>query len=147
MLDQEPHSSGDRGWIINLSSIYGLVGAARHTTYCTSKGAVLNMVSLLILTFAMKDSFPKTRSMALSYAPHQIHVNCINPGFIETPMSEDYTAQVGDPGIHERLKNLHPWGRVGHADEIAKAAVFLAGDGASFVTGHALVVDGGYTAQ
>ncbi len=71
-LEQEPHPSGDRGWIINLSSICGLVGMAGSSSYCASKGAVLQI----------------TRVVALEYAKDRIHCNCINPGFVETSFLE-----------------------------------------------------------
>lgn len=73
-------------------------------------------------------------------------MNSINPGFIDTPMVED-TAGSDPEKFYEMVKARHPWDRLGRAEEIAKAAVFLAGDGASFITGHNLLVDGGYTAQ
>lgn len=71
-LKQDPHPSGDRGWIINLCSIAGLVGLPGASSYCASKGAVLLM----------------TRTVALEYAKDKIHVNCINPGYVETNLLE-----------------------------------------------------------
>ena len=133
MLRQTPHSSGDRGWIINISSILGLVGLSTASSYGASKGAVTIM----------------TKSIALEYAQDRIHVNAIHPGFIETAMLENRRANAPDCGVGltRYLKSLHPWGRLGDADEIAQCAVFLASNGASFITGSSLVVDGGFTAQ
>jgi NAD(P)-dependent dehydrogenase (short-subunit alcohol dehydrogenase family) len=140
MLAQEPlKASGgqlgeDRGWIINMCSVLGLVGMAGTSCYSGSKGAVLQM----------------TKCMALEYAKDRIHVNCINPGFVETPMLEAIKARDADgqgESTTAMLQSIHPWGRLGRAEDIAKAAVFLAGAGASWVTGQCLVVDGGYTAQ
>lgn len=132
MLTQPPHQpSGDRGWIINLCSIMGLVGMSGASSYCATKGAVLLM----------------TRAIALEYAKDRIHVNCINPGFTETPLLEPMKKAAGVEAFDAMLQQLHPWGRLGLPSDIAKMAVFLAGDGASWVTGQAFVVDGGYTAQ
>ena len=133
MLQQTPHSSGDHGWIINISSILGIVGLPTASSYCASKGAVALM----------------TKSIALEYAQDRIHVNAIHPGFTETAILEHRRATTpdGGTGLTQWMKGLHPWGRLGYADEIARCAVFLAGSGASFMTGSALVVDGGYTAQ
>lgn len=131
MLNQEPHeSSGDRGWIINLCSILGLVGMAGTSCYCATKGAVLQM----------------TKSIALEYAKDRIHVNCINPGFTETHMLEGIRKE-GGVAAFDMLQSLHPWGRLGLPEDIAKVAVFLASDSASWMTGTSLVVDGGYIAQ
>jgi NAD(P)-dependent dehydrogenase (short-subunit alcohol dehydrogenase family) len=118
MLRQDPHPSGDRGWIINLCSILGLVGVPCASIYCATKGAVLQM----------------TKAIALEYAKDRIHVNCINPGFSETNMLEPVMASRGSEATHEWLEGIHPWGRLGMPEDIAKAAVFLASDGASWIT-------------
>lgn len=86
--------------------------------------------------------------MALEYAKDGIHVNCISPGFTETPMLEQVKKTRRDAASTTALLSaLHPWGRLGRPADIARAAVFLAGPGAGWVTGHNLVVDGGFTAQ
>lgn len=137
-LSQEPlaHASGgeaSRGWIINLASILSSVGMAGSSSYCTSKGAVLQL----------------TRAAALEYAKDRIHVNAIQPGFTDTHILEDLYARApgGKSGADQFMAALHPWGRTGRPEEMAKMAVFLAGDGASWITGSGFVVDGGYLAQ
>lgn len=120
------------GSIINLSSIYGLVGAPDVPPYHASKGAVRLM----------------TKTDALIYAPDQIRVNSIHPGFIWTPMVEHHLAAQGDlAAAKAATAALHPLGRIGEPDDIAWGAVYLASDEARFVTGSELVIDGGYTAR
>ena len=129
MLKQEPFdSSGDRGWIINMSSIFGLVGFQRIPAYAASKGAVTNL----------------TRQVALDYAKDRIHCNAICPGFVKTAIYADTSRHVGDPNLLDRL---HPFGGVGSPDDVAKAAVVLASDDASWISGANLSVDGCYAAQ
>lgn len=120
------------GSIINLSSIYGLVGAPDVPPYHASKGAVRLM----------------TKTDAMIYAPDRIRVNSIHPGFIWTPMVQHFLADAGDVGEGRKATDaLHPLGHVGEPDDIAWGAVFLASDEAKFVTGSELVIDGGYTAR
>lgn len=117
------------GSIVNLASIEGLEGNDLLAAYNASKGGVVLL----------------TKQMAIDYGRSGIRVNCLCPGFIETPM----TAMLRGPGaevFQERISEAHMLGRFGRADEVANAALFLASDEASFVTGHALVVDGGLTA-
>jgi NAD(P)-dependent dehydrogenase (short-subunit alcohol dehydrogenase family) len=120
------------GSIINLSSIYGLVGGADVPPYHASKGAVRLM----------------TKNDALTYAPDQIRVNSIHPGFIWTPMVEHHLRSLGDLEVgRAATAALHPLGRMGEPDDIAWGCVYLASDEARFVTGAELVIDGGYTAR
>ena len=121
------------GSIINLSSIYGLVGGADVPPYHASKGAVRLM----------------SKNDALIYAPHKIRVNSIHPGFIWTPMVEHHLGSLGgDPGANRQaVDELHPLGHIGEPDDIAWGCVYLASDEAKFVTGAELVIDGGYTAR
>jgi NAD(P)-dependent dehydrogenase (short-subunit alcohol dehydrogenase family) len=121
-----------RGVIINNSSGWGIVGGDKAVAYCASKGGVVLM----------------TKAMAIDHGRQGIRVNCICPGDVETPMLpidaelrglkwQDYIAGCAN----------RPLGRVGTVDEIAKAVLFLATDDSSFMTGAALVVDGGGTAD
>ncbi|SFK03715.1 SDR family NAD(P)-dependent oxidoreductase [Caulobacter sp. UNC279MFTsu5.1] len=120
------------GSIINLSSIYGLVGAPDVPAYHASKGAVRLM----------------SKTDALIYAGDRIRVNSIHPGFIWTPMVEHHLSAQGDLETGRKAADaLHPLGHMGEADDIAWGAVYLASDEAKFVTGSELVIDGGYTAR
>ncbi|MDI1282358.1 glucose 1-dehydrogenase [Brevundimonas sp.] len=120
------------GSIINLSSIYGLVGGPDVPPYHASKGAVRLM----------------SKTDALIYAPDRIRVNSIHPGFIWTPMVEHHLQTTGDPeAARAATAALHPLGHMGEPDDIAWGAVYLASDEAKFVTGSELVIDGGYTAR
>ena len=120
------------GSVINLSSIYGLVGAPDVPPYHASKGAVRLM----------------TKTDAMIYAPDRIRVNSIHPGFIWTPMVEHFVAASGDAGEGRKATDaLHPLGHIGEPDDIAWGVVYLASDEAKFVTGSELVIDGGYTAR
>jgi NAD(P)-dependent dehydrogenase (short-subunit alcohol dehydrogenase family) len=116
------------GVIINMASGWGLVGGRRAVSYCASKGAVVNM----------------TRAMALDHGEQNIRVNCICPGDTDTPMlrHEARQLQVSDERFLKEAAE-RPLGRVGRPDDIAQAALYLASDAAEFVTGIALVVDGG----
>jgi NAD(P)-dependent dehydrogenase (short-subunit alcohol dehydrogenase family) len=121
------------GSIINLSSIYGLVGAPDLPPYHASKGAVRLM----------------SKTDALIYAPDRIRVNSVHPGFIWTPLVEDFLTSQNTEATAGRkaLDALHPLGHVGEADDIAMGVVYLASDESKFVTGTELVIDGGYTAR
>jgi NAD(P)-dependent dehydrogenase (short-subunit alcohol dehydrogenase family) len=122
------------GSVVNLSSIYGLVGRPAGLSpsgieaYSHSKGAVVQL----------------TRDMALHYARQGVRVNALCPGFVRTSMTRALTE---DPERLRFLEDRHPMGRLARPEEIAHAALFLASDEASFVTGVCLPVDGGYTAQ
>ena len=115
------------GSIINLSSIYGLVGADVRAAYVASKGGVTNL----------------TRGMALDYAEENIRINCICPGFVETPL---VAGVVKTPQEYRNLADRHPMRRLAQPEEIAYGALYLASDESAFVTGIALPIDGGYTA-
>lgn len=114
------------GSIVNISSILGIVGEALAPAYCSCKGGVSNM----------------TRSAALGYATKNIRVNAVAPGYIYTPMIE----AAGSADNYQGLISKHPIGRLGEADEVADAVLFLSGDQSTFITGVILPVDGGYTA-
>jgi NAD(P)-dependent dehydrogenase (short-subunit alcohol dehydrogenase family) len=122
------------GSIINLSSIYGLVGAPDVPPYHASKGAVSLM----------------TRTDAMFYAPDRIRVNSVHPGFVWTPMVVGHVSSGGATDLaaaREELGKLHPLGHVGEPDDIAWGVVYLASDESKFMTGATLVIDGGYTAR
>jgi NAD(P)-dependent dehydrogenase (short-subunit alcohol dehydrogenase family) len=116
------------GAIINTASGWGLVGGRQAVSYCASKGAVVNM----------------TRAMALDHGDQNIRVNCICPGDTDTPMlrNEAQQLQVADKTFLEDAAQ-RPLQRIGQPEDIARAALYLASDASSFVTGTALVVDGG----
>ncbi|ASP74401.1 oxidoreductase (plasmid) [Sinorhizobium meliloti] len=117
------------GAIVNCSSLGGLVGLPQRAAYHGTKHAVLGM----------------TKSAALEYAPHGIRINAVCPGTIDTPMVADMLAK-GELDMAEAVRN-QPIGRLGTANEIAAAVLWLCSPGASFVVGVALPVDGGFTAQ
>jgi NAD(P)-dependent dehydrogenase (short-subunit alcohol dehydrogenase family) len=118
---------GPGGSIVNMSSVTGITGVRNRAAYSAAKGALVAL----------------TRNMAMDYAHREIRVNCVCPGFVRTPLTAALTA---DRERCERLTSLHPLGRLGEPDDIAAAIVFLASDEASWITGHALVVDGGFSA-
>jgi len=128
-----PHMKKQRsGVIINNSSDAGLIGNRSCPAYCASKGAVTIM----------------TKAMALDYAKHGIRVNCVNPGTIDTPMLVREAETSADTAEYlRRMDAQSPIGRVGRPEEVARAVLFLASDESSFVTGAALSIDGGTTAQ
>ena len=121
------------GSIINLSSVMGLVGypvgmGGGFNPYNPSKGGVLQF----------------TRNLAIDSASKNVRVNCICPGYVDTNL---LTALTEDAEAKAQLEARHPMGRLGQPEKIAYAALYLASDESSFVTGTPLVVDGGYTAQ
>ena len=130
MLAQRPQG----GVIVNIASAAGLIGVERRLPYSASKGAVISM----------------TRAIAVDYVTQGIRCNAICPGTVDTPFVAGYLAR-NFPGREEEVRQqLHarqPIGRMGRPDEIAHAALYLAADEASFVTGSLLVIDGGWTAK
>jgi len=116
------------GVIVNLASILGLVGIGAEDPYVAAKHGVVGL----------------TKKFAIRYGPQGVRVNCISPGWIETAM----TAVIRENALlRQQIDQQTPMGRMGRPEEVAKCALFLASDESSFVTGTALVVDGGWTAR
>jgi NAD(P)-dependent dehydrogenase (short-subunit alcohol dehydrogenase family) len=118
-----------RGAIVNMASIFGLVGSRTSPALTASKHGVIGL----------------TKSAAVAYAPAGIRINAVCPAFIDSPMLERVFSQ--NPKVKDAIVARHPIGRLGTAEEVAAAVVWLCSDAAAFVTGQALTVDGGYVAQ
>jgi NAD(P)-dependent dehydrogenase (short-subunit alcohol dehydrogenase family) len=129
MLKQEP-VDGERGSIVTIASVEGLEGTAGGSSYNASKGAVVLL----------------TKNLAIDYGRVGIRANTICPGFIDTPLLDGVFGMEGLEEVRADIRNEHKLRRLGRPEEIAAAAYFLISRDASFVTGHALAVDGGYTA-
>ena len=119
-----PHLREHGGSILHLSSGVATTGLRNRAAYTASKGAVLSL----------------TRNMALDYAADKVRVNCLCPGFVDTPLLATIT-----PERRARLTALHPLGRMGQPEDIAHMALFLISDQASWITGQAIAVDGGFS--
>ncbi len=117
------------GVIVNNASIAGLVGFGGVPAYVASKHAVVGL----------------TKNVALDYAKQNIRVNAVCPGVIHTPMIDRFTG--GNPQVIEQLVAAKPMGRLGQPEEIAETVVFLCSNAASFITGQAIAIDGGWTTQ
>jgi L-fucose dehydrogenase len=125
-----PHLRKTKGSIINISSMVGLVGQPNAGAYSSTKGGQIAM----------------SKGMAIDFAPDGIRVNVICPGWIQTPLVEDWFNQQSDPEASRKyIYGQHPLGRIGTIEECGTVAAFLASDEASFVTGAAIPVDGGVT--
>ena len=122
-----PYMLDKGGSIVHTSSATGIVGVRNRAAYSATKGAIVAL----------------TRNMALDYARYRIRVNCVCPGFTRTPLLD---ALLKDPDKAARLVKLHPLGRLGTPEDIASAVLFLASEQASWITGQALTVDGGFSA-
>lgn len=120
------------GCIINTASVAGMIGIPERAVYCASKGAVIAL----------------TKQVAVEYVEKGIRCNCVCPGTVDSPWVDRLLAQSGDPeGTRRALVARQPMGRLGTPEEVAAAAAYLASDDAAFVTGTALVIDGGLTAR
>jgi NAD(P)-dependent dehydrogenase (short-subunit alcohol dehydrogenase family) len=129
MLEQEP-IGGERGSVITIASVEGLEGTAGGSSYNASKGAVVIF----------------TKNLAIDYGPSGIRANVICPGFIETPLLDGVFGMPGMEDVLGEIRHEHKLRRLGKPEEIAAVATFLASADASFVSGQAIAVDGGYTA-
>lgn len=118
-----------RGTIVATASAGGLIGAPGLSAYVASKHAVIGLV----------------RTTALEVAAHGIRVNALCPGMTDTAMLDRVATEI--PGLREALMTMNPSGRVGRPDEVARAALWLASEQSTFITGHPLVIDGGFLAQ
>ncbi len=119
------------GVVVNTASIAGMVGLGQRAAYCASKGAVIAL----------------TKAMAIDHVDQGIRVNCVCPGTIDTPWVGRLLASASDAGTaRAALVARQPIGRLGTAEEVAKAIAYLAGDDAAFITGTELVIDGGLVA-
>jgi meso-butanediol dehydrogenase / (S,S)-butanediol dehydrogenase / diacetyl reductase len=119
------------GVIVNVASVAGLVGLRSRAAYCASKGAVISL----------------TRAMAIDHVGDGIRVNCVCPGTVDSPWVARLLDEAPDPATaREQLTARQPMGRLGRPDEVAAAIAYLASDEAAFMTGTALVIDGGLTA-
>lgn len=115
------------GKIVNIGSEIGVVGSASgQTAYASSKGGIIQL----------------TRCLAVEWAPYQINVNCVAPTVMRTPLVEE---RLKDPSYSEMLLKKIPLGRIADAGEVAEVVLFLSSRLANFITGHVLMVDGGYT--
>ncbi|KIW41822.1 uncharacterized protein PV06_05429 [Exophiala oligosperma] len=128
MLSQQPDVNGIRGRIVNVGSILSRVGAVGSTCYCSSKGSITQL----------------TRAAALEYARDGIPINSVLPGYMESNMVEGLYRDNGEDAITTLIGEMCPVGRVGRAEEVAQAVVYLSGDQASYMTGVELPVDGGF---
>ncbi|MEE6210406.1 SDR family NAD(P)-dependent oxidoreductase [Salarchaeum sp. III] len=127
-----PHmKQAGEGRIVNISSLAGVVGAPRIATYSLTKGAVLNF----------------TRAIAAELGPAGVRANAVCPGFVETSMADEFFGGSDDPEkARERMERQYPLGRLGRPEEVADAVSFLASENSSWITGHGLLVDGGFNA-
>ena len=125
-----PYLRDTKGNIIHVSSMVGIVGQSDAGAYSATKGGQISM----------------GKGMALDFAPDSVRVNVICPGWIQTPLVEDWFSQQKDPeAARKYIFGQHPLGRIGTIEECGTVAAFLASDEASFVTGAAIAVDGGIT--
>lgn len=126
-------AQGEGGAIINIASYLGMYAGAGNTpAYSASKGGLIAL----------------TRSLAVKYGPQQIRVNAICPAFVKTPLNAEIINTAPDPAAKEReIAAAYPLRRLGHPDDVAYAALFLASDAANWITGITLLVDGGLTAR
>ncbi len=120
----------ESGAIVNVASLGGMIGLPKQAAYTLTKGAVLNF----------------TRTVACEAGPYGVRANAVCPGFVETSLGEAFFEGRDDPEkARERMEAQYPLKRLGYPEEIADASAFLASEDASYITGHGLVIDGGYS--
>ncbi len=121
-------AAGTRGSIVHMSSQMGHVGSPKRSVYCMAKHAIEGL----------------TKAMAVELAPHGIRVNSVAPTFVETPMTKP---MLEDPEFRDFVMGMIPMGKLATIDDVVAAVLYLVSPGAGMVTGHSLVVDGGWTAR
>ena len=120
------------GAIVNVASLAGLIGLPTQAAYSLSKGAVVTL----------------TKAIAAEAGPHGVRANAVCPGFVDTDLGRAFFETQDDPETaHERMEAQYPLKRLGEPEEVTDCVRFLASDAASYVTGHALTVDGGYSSS
>lgn len=125
-----PFLKKTKGAIINISSMVGIVGQSNAAAYSATKGGMIAI----------------TKNLAIDYARFGIRVNCIAPGWIKTPLVEEwFSQQENEKAAREYIYSIHPLGRIGTPDEVGELALFLASEKASFITGVVIPIDGGVT--
>lgn len=116
------------GCVINVTSQMGHIGSPNRTAYCMTKHAIEGL----------------TKAMAVELAPKNIRVNSVAPTFIKTDMTSEW---LSDAKFVEFIRSMMPLGKIGQPEDVASAVIYLCSDGAKMVTGHSLIIDGGWTAQ
>jgi NAD(P)-dependent dehydrogenase (short-subunit alcohol dehydrogenase family) len=125
-----PYLKKTKGSVINMSSMVGVVGQGNAAAYSSTKGGMIAI----------------TKNLALDYAPYGITVNCIAPGWIETPLVDDwFSQQKNESKARKYIYSVHPLGRIGTSEEVGELALFLASKNAKFITGAVVPIDGGVT--
>jgi len=126
MKHELPHLTKSKGTIVNMASVAGLTGGRLGAAYYASKHGVVGI----------------TKAAAIEYADKGVRVNAVAPAVISTEMAERAFFRI--PAVADRIKSMHPMGRLGQPSEVANAVLWLCSSSASFTTGHILTVDGGY---
>jgi NAD(P)-dependent dehydrogenase (short-subunit alcohol dehydrogenase family) len=152
-LEQITTEQFDRSWAVNVRAQFEACRAVAPIMRDQGGGVILNTASnagvfldkgMLAYITTKSAVITMTKQIALDYARHNIRVNALCPGWIDTPFNAPYTQQLGGrPALENVVANMVPMGRFGRPEEVAEAVLFLVSDRSSFITGHALVVDGG----